>query len=43
MEPVQKFVTSAGRCIYTFPVQAFPNLVANIYVVSDGRHPVRKR
>ncbi|MCI0396445.1 MAG: MBL fold metallo-hydrolase [Chloroflexi bacterium] len=36
MEPVQKFVTSAGRCIYTFPVLAFPSLVANIYVISDG-------
>ncbi len=33
---LQKFTTAAGRCIYTFPVQAFATLVANIYVIDDG-------
>lgn len=36
MESVSKTVTSAGRCIYSFPVLAFPALVANIYIISDG-------
>jgi len=36
MKIVQKFVTSAGRIIYTFPVQSFPRLVNNIYIISDG-------
>jgi glyoxylase-like metal-dependent hydrolase (beta-lactamase superfamily II) len=33
---VDKYQTSDGRCIYTFPVQAFSQLVANIYLISDG-------
>lgn len=33
---VAKFETSAGRCIYTFQVEAFPTLIANIYVIDDG-------
>ena len=33
---VAKFETSAGRCIYTFQVQAFPPLIANIYVIDGG-------
>lgn len=33
---VQKFETSAGRAIYSFPVQSFPRLVNNIYLISDG-------
>ena len=33
---VAKFKTSAGRCIYTFQVEAFPTLIANIYVIDDG-------
>lgn len=36
MNDIDKFPTSAGRVIYTFPVRAFPGLVANIYVISDG-------
>lgn len=36
MKFVQKFLTSAGRTIYTFPVQSFPRLVNNIYIISDG-------
>lgn len=34
---IQKFTTAAGRRIYTFPVQAFTSLVANIYVIDDGQ------
>jgi glyoxylase-like metal-dependent hydrolase (beta-lactamase superfamily II) len=30
-----KFVTGAGRTIYSFPVQTFPNLVNNIYVIDN--------
>ena len=33
---VNKFVSSEGRCIYTFPVTVFPTLVANIYIIDDG-------
>lgn len=33
---VKCYETAAGRCIYTFPVLAFPELVANIYVIDDG-------
>ena len=36
MKAPQKFTTSAGRIIYTFPVQSFPSLVNNIYLISDG-------
>ncbi|NKQ34804.1 MAG: MBL fold metallo-hydrolase [Chloroflexi bacterium] len=36
MKTVQKFTTSAGREIYTFPVQSFPGLVNNIYIINDG-------
>ncbi len=36
MDGVNKFVTSAGHCIYTFPVLAFPGLIANIYLIRDG-------
>lgn len=35
-EKVAKFETSAGRYIYTFQVEAFPTLIANIYLVDDG-------
>ncbi len=38
MSKLQKFTTSAGRRIYTFPVQSFPNLINNIYVISDDDH-----
>jgi glyoxylase-like metal-dependent hydrolase (beta-lactamase superfamily II) len=37
---VNRYVTAAGRTIYTFPARAFPGLVANISVISDGRHNV---
>jgi glyoxylase-like metal-dependent hydrolase (beta-lactamase superfamily II) len=33
---VQKFETAAARRIYSLPVQAFSNLRANVYVISDG-------
>lgn len=36
MTSVNRFTTSNGRHIYTFPVQAFTMLVANIYVIDDG-------
>ena len=36
MKTVQKFTTSAGREIYSFPVQSFPSLVNNIYIINDG-------
>lgn len=34
---VQKFETAAARRIYSLPVQAFANLRANVYIVSDGQ------
>ncbi|MFW5940357.1 MAG: MBL fold metallo-hydrolase [Chloroflexota bacterium] len=36
MHPVDKFKTGDGRCIYCFHVEAFPTLIANIYVIDDG-------
>ncbi len=33
---VAKFETSTGRRIYTFQVEAFPTLIANIYVIDNG-------
>lgn len=36
MKTVQKFITEAGRVIYSFPVRSFGNLVNNIYLISDG-------
>ncbi|WP_374685822.1 MBL fold metallo-hydrolase [Promineifilum sp.] len=36
MKPLQRFQTGAGRIIYSFPVQSFPTLVNNIYVIDDG-------
>ena len=33
---VAKFETSAGRRIYTFQVEAFPTLIANIYVIDNS-------
>jgi glyoxylase-like metal-dependent hydrolase (beta-lactamase superfamily II) len=36
MNNIDRFLTSAGRVIYTFPVRAFPGLVANIHVIGDG-------
>lgn len=35
-QPVSHFTTAAGRTIYTFPVPAFSNLIANIYIIDDG-------
>lgn len=40
MNNIDRFLTSAGRVIYTFPVRAFPGLVANIYVISDGNSKI---
>ena len=36
MGPVDKFTTGDSRCIYCFRVEAFPALIANIYVIDDG-------
>jgi glyoxylase-like metal-dependent hydrolase (beta-lactamase superfamily II) len=36
MNTVRVFQTGAGRCIYSIPVRAFSNLVANVYVIDDG-------
>lgn len=36
MGNVTRFDTTDGRCIYCFQVQAFPTLMANIYVIDDG-------
>lgn len=36
MSEVTKHETGQGRCIYSFRVEAFPTLIANIYVVDDG-------
>ena len=33
---MNKFTTSAGRTIYTYPITAFPSLVANVYFIDDG-------
>ena len=40
MKDVSRYVTAAGRTIYVFQAQAFPSLVANITVISDGRRRV---
>jgi glyoxylase-like metal-dependent hydrolase (beta-lactamase superfamily II) len=40
MKSIDRFQTSAGRNIYTFPVRAFPGLVANIYVISDDESQI---
>ena len=36
MSELQIFTTEAGRTIYTFPVQSFPQLATNIYLIADG-------
>lgn len=36
IKEIQQFKTSDGRTIYSFPVQSFPNLVSNIYIIDDG-------
>jgi len=36
MSNVASIQTGDGRCIYSFQVEAFPTLVANIYVIDDG-------
>ncbi|MFZ0545038.1 MAG: MBL fold metallo-hydrolase [Candidatus Promineifilaceae bacterium] len=33
---VNHYETAAGRHIYTFPILAFPGLIANIYLLDDG-------
>ncbi len=40
MKDVTRYVTSAGRTLYTFPARAFPQLVANITLISDGQHQI---
>ncbi|NLF63605.1 MAG: MBL fold metallo-hydrolase [Chloroflexi bacterium] len=36
MQQAASFPTSGGRTVYSFPVTAFPGLVANIYLVDNG-------
>lgn len=36
IQEVKRYETAGGRFIYTFPVQAFGELVANIYLIDDG-------
>lgn len=36
MSELQIFTTEAGRTIYSFPVQSFPQLATNIYLIADG-------
>jgi glyoxylase-like metal-dependent hydrolase (beta-lactamase superfamily II) len=38
MEKISKHITAAGREIYSFPVQSFPTLVNNIYLIADGEN-----
>lgn len=33
---VMHYKTAGGRSIYTFPILAFPGLIANIYIIDDG-------
>jgi len=40
MDGLNCYTTSAGRIIYSFPALAFPGLVANIYLISDGERLV---
>jgi glyoxylase-like metal-dependent hydrolase (beta-lactamase superfamily II) len=40
MEAISRYVTSSGCTIYAFPVRAFPELVANIYLISDGQQRI---
>lgn len=40
MKAPQRFETCAGRTIYSFPVQSFPNVVNNIYLIDDGESPI---
>jgi len=40
MKDVERVITSAGRTIYSIPARAFPGLVANIILISNGRHRV---
>lgn len=35
MDQAARFPTSGGRTIYTFPVTAFPGLIANIYLLDN--------
>lgn len=36
MSAPSRFVTGAGRIIYSFRVRSFPTLVNNIYIIDDG-------
>lgn len=36
MKSPQRFETGDGRTIFSFPVQSFPTLVNNIYIIDDG-------
>ncbi|MEZ4517911.1 MAG: MBL fold metallo-hydrolase [Chloroflexota bacterium] len=40
MAAVKRFTTNDGRTIYTFPVQSFPTLVNNIYVIINGQERI---
>lgn len=36
MTRLARHITSTGRRIYTIPVRSFPELVSNVFVISDG-------
>lgn len=38
MTQIEKYTTSAGRTIYRYPVEVFPEFIAYIHVISDGEH-----
>ena len=40
MSQLRIYTTSAGRIIYTFPVQSFDRLINNIYLISDGTNRI---
>jgi len=37
---IQRYETAAGRVVYCVPVQAFDEIVANVYVVTGGSRPI---
>ena len=40
LKTVEKFTSSDGRVIYGMPVEAFPNFIANVYIIRDGERTV---
>lgn len=37
MPQIDRFTTSQGRQIYSLPLRSFPNLVTNVFVITDGK------